>query len=505
MANVRKIILLLFSASVAFRIAIFFPGFFPNVDAAEFATFVREITLNSGMVPAHNSIYFPGSSYIYPPSLFLFTHYIDVPLNLIFGESGYLSLYTLLASAVAAGALMNVIIYRNTANSEVRYSRLLSFFIPAFFGVDIYALTWGGYPYIVDTFFVVVLLFVLDREDWRRGDYVIAGLMAFLIPLTHDLTWFVAVGSLIVILVFNLLKKRAVKIVHVLFTTLITVAVGLFWWLPRLGFLMGVLSLTQSTGAGPFSPIVSGGDTVLLAIPFAVPILLLALFELIASVKSHRFEKVDSFTLALITTAFGFVFIVKDPVILARIILYSYTFLMVMVLKNVHVISRWKISWKNSGWRKKLPRIAVILLVVIGLPSQFILGYTSSTYYSSSGFSYDPGLVAWASTHMENGTVAAPEIGNYLASIDGNSVIIYSGFLVGQDQITQRNAVFDLMFYPSNQSTADQVNHYNIRYLVIENSFVNTTVDGHYLTFQRSPFTLVAKFQYYTVYSISYA
>lgn len=505
MTDRRAVLLSVFLASVAFRIAIFYPSFIPNVDAAEFATFVREISMNSGAVPATNSLYFPGSTYIYPPFLFLLTYYIDLPLQFLPGSLPWLHMYTLFFTAIVSGAIMNIVIYRKTADHAKRYSEVLSFVVPVFFGVDLYALTWGGFPYIVDSMFFVLLLFLLDKKEWGKQDYAFAILLSVLIPMTHDLTWFLMASSMVVILIFNLLKRRREMVIRSLIVLAVTMIAGLVWWLPRINFVLGVLSVNQSSGSGLFSPVGPGSYAVLLAIPFAIPIIVLAVLEILGSIRQRRIEKVDSFTLVLATTAIGLVFLLRDPVVTARIILYSYTMLMVIVLKNVHVISPLRSDKSKTDRIKKVVKTFMVAFIVIGIPSQFIIGSVSSGYYSSGGFLYDQKLVSWAETNMQNGTVAAPEIGNYLAAISGNHVIIYSGFLVGTNQIKQMNAVFSLIFHPGSLSAQQNVSKYDIKYLVIQNSFVNSTVDGQLVNLSQHPFSLMQKFQYYSVYSVSYS
>ncbi len=504
MISRRAVLLLVLLCSVVFRIAIFYPRFFPNVDAAEFATFVREISMNSGMVPHSNAIYFPGSRYIYPPLLFLFTYYVDIPVRALLPGNNFVGIYTLLAIAIASGAVMNYVIYRNVAKDDSSYSKILAFTVPVFFGVDIYALTWGGFPYIVDSMFFVLLLFLLDKETWKSRDYAYAVLLSVAIPLTHDLTWFVMAGSMLVIIIFNAIKRRNIMVRRSLLVLSVTAAVGLAWWLPRLNFLLGVISLNQASGAGILSPVGSGALTVALAVPYAIPIIFLVLLELLGSLKAGRLEKVDSFTLVLATTGAGLVFLLKDPVLTARIVLYSYTMLMIIVLKNIHTVLPLKdIKFRGKEIRKAA-KAAAILFVVIGIPSQFFIGTVSSGYYSSGGFSYDQGLVSWASENVHNGTIAAPEIGNYISAVAGSQVIIYSGFLVGTHQIEQRNAVIQLLLHPDNQSTQFNVSKYNIRYLVISNSMVNSTLEGHFIDLQQAPFTFLHKFQSYSVYYVSY-
>lgn len=504
MTGRTKIIILLFSISVVFRIIIFFPRFFPTSDAGEFATFVREISLNSGLIPSSNALYFPGSKYIYPPFLFLLTYYLDLPFNFFLHSSGFVYLYTLFFLAIAAGSLMNVLIYRKTAIENSNTSKIISFALTAFFGIDIYAMTWGGYPYILDTLFTVALFFTLDKVEWKKSDYFFAILLSILIPLTHDLTWFIVAPTVIVFILFNLIKKDHRKVIHSALVFLITMSFGLLWWLPRIKFLTGVLFLSQSSGYGFFSPVGAGSESVLLAVPYAVPVVALVILEFYISVRRRRFEKVDSFTIALGVSATGLLFLFHDQVLLARIILYSYTFLMVIVLKNLHLLQELKKPKFDSSSLKRISRAALIILLVIGIPSQFYFADISSNYYSSGGFQYDPALVSWASTHLVNGTVAAPEIGNYLSAIDGSHVIIYSGFLVGSDQIAQRNAVYDLIFSPDNLSTGQLVQNLDLKYLVIGNSYVNSTVNGYYLTFDNPHFKLMEKFQYYSVYRVIY-
>lgn len=504
MISRKSALILVLLISIAIRISIFYPKFFPTADAPEFATFVHEIALNRGLVPNTNSLYFPGSNYIYPPLLFLVTYYFDLPFMLLSGGNQLVPLYTLFFFAVISGAVTNFVIYRNTARDDVPYSRVLSFIVPVFFGVDIYALTWGGYPYIVDTMLLVFLLFLLDKQEWKKSDYIYVSIISVCIPLTHDLTGFVATGSMVLFLLFNVLKRRRNMIMRsVLVLGLLAISLA-SWWIPRISFVLGALSLNQSMGSGVFSPVGSGTLAVYLAVPFAIPILVLAVLELAGSVKAGKFEKVDSFSIVLIATAAGLIFILKDPAVGARIILYSYTMLMIVVLKNVHTILPLGKGRINGKKFTKAVRVTVLVFVVAGIPSQALIGAYSSNYYSSGDFAYDQQLVSWAETHLQNGTVAAPSIGNYLSAVSGVSVILYSGFLVGTNQITERNAVIDLMFNPHSNATAYNVTLYNIKYLVIQNKYIGSTVDGHLINLQQSPFKLMQKFQYYSVYSVSY-
>ena len=67
MVKIRTLVvpISIFIAALIVRTIIFYGTKVPTGDAGEFATFEREIYLNNGMVPAFNSVYYPGSLYIY--------------------------------------------------------------------------------------------------------------------------------------------------------------------------------------------------------------------------------------------------------------------------------------------------------------------------------------------------------------------------------------------------------------------------------------------------------
>ncbi|GEM_PF-5170603 len=492
--------------SILFRVVIFYGAFAPHVDAAEFATFVREIAINNGSVPTVNSLYFPGSRFIYPPLLFLFVYYVSLIFHAGGPSQGYFYLYSLFVLAVVAGSVKNAFIYRKTVNPEVKGSRALSFVIPVFFGVDIYALTWGGYAYIVDYLFLILLLFHLDKGKWNRYDFLYGAFLSLVIPLTHDLTWFIAEASVTGFLIFNVIQKRRVKAIMSSFILIVSTVTGIIWWLPRVSFVVSAISIGQSAGAGFFSP-VNSDYSALLAIPFGVPVGVLAVLELVASLRRHKFEPIDAFTVAMVVGAFMLLIIVRDPIIAARIALYLYTFLMIIVLKNIHIIS-WKgvMGSRHMRWNlkpRKVVALAVVLLFAVGIPSQFAISSSASHYYSEGMFLYDHDLITWAGSHMQNGTILAPEIGNYISSIDGLPVILYSGFIVGKEQIIQREVALDLISGHINSSLMKLLDTYNIRYLILPLSLMEKNGSEH-VNIKTPPLYLMKNFGDYSVYRISY-
>ena len=491
------------AASIAFRLALFYPSFFPNADAGEYAAFVHEIAMNGGFLPSYNSIYFPGSNYIYPPFLFYVTYIIWIPVSRILPDSPYSMLYILLGIAIFAGSIMNALIYRYAAHYKTGFLNFICIIIPVFFSIDIYSLTWGGFPFIVDLLFFVAVLLYLEKDKWNAADIAVITLLSAAVPLTHDLTWFIFEIAVFLILLFNILKHRSYRVKQSLLVLSVSSALGLYWWLPRLKFVLSAFFVSQSYGSGPFTSTAGQSVDLLLVALYLLPVIFMSFLEIVGTIRNRKMENVDSFTLAMISTAVGIIFITRDIVLTARIILYTYTFLMIVVLKNLHLLEDAVRGIKRSDIIKKL-KFASLIMLVVAIPGQLYTGVYSTHFYSSGEYQYDPGLIKWASSNMVNGTIGAPLIGNYLSGVDGLPVILYSGFIVGGNQINERNAVIDLILFPNANFTVQEVEKYHITYIVVQNNYINSTVDSHLLTFSSSPFHFMRRFSYYTVYSIGY-
>jgi hypothetical protein len=213
----------------------------------------------------------------------------------------------------------------------------------------------------------------------------------------------------------------------------------------------------------------------------------------------------DAFSLAFFSTAILVVFLPFDETVSARISLYSMMLLMIILLKNLYRMDSKHIH--NTGGadhrnnlRLTLPFILVIVMLVSFVPVQYQNTNQAVTYYSTSTFQYDPGLVKWGSTNLGNGTAIAPEIGQYLSAIDGVRVIIYSGFFVGSLETTERNAAAGIILEPTSIYSFNNITKYDIRYIIVPNYLLNSVVGGHRISFPSKYYRDIGNFQYYKVY-----
>jgi hypothetical protein len=277
---------------------------------------------------------------------------------------------------------------------------------------------------------------------------------------------------------------------------------GSIWWIPRIHFVLGAATITMSTGTGLFTEV--GSAAVLFqAVPFMIPILFLALVELFASLRRGHFEPIDSFSIALIASASGLFFIFYDPTLTGRMMLFSYTMLMIIVLKNVGVIRKSGI-YRNIRLLKGKRLVAItILFLIIMAPVQILFASNTVSYYSSGDFQYSSSLIKYGQSHFNNSTVLAPNIGTFIAAEDNARVIIYTGFVVGSVQVDERNAGLTIILASTSQSSLYNISKYDIRYVIVQSSILNKTIDGDLVIFPSPYYQLSGIFDSYYVYKVA--
>ncbi len=503
MVNFRNAIvpLTVFIIAVVIRAAIFYGTKVPTGDAGEFATFEREIYLNKGMVPRLNEVYYPGSLYIYPPSIFLFLYYLNEILSSLIPINGYLWLNELLYLAIFTSAMQSIILYLYLKKYQNAVESVFSVFMLIFFDVSIYALSWGGYPYIVSTFFLVLLLITLERRCTGKSWTFYSVVLIIMIAFTHDLTYFFSELCIFGILIFDLVKKDFKPALSSLSVLIAGAAAGIYWWLPRIRFVIGAITVPTSSGTGIFNPVVT--KTVLFqAVPFMIPVIFVALLELYATITLRKVEPLDTFSIALICSLAGLAFIPVDLTITGRIALYSYTLLMIIVLKNLKIISESGLYKKTLLGRKKYLLTILSIFIVVAGPTQIVMANHTVSYYNSGDFAYSQSLITYGQQHFNNSTVIAPSIGNYLSAETGARVIIYSGFIVGLDEIQERNAALSVILNSTSKAALANISEFDIKYIVVQNIYLNTTIDGYLITFPALYYMYLGTFGSYTLYEV---
>lgn len=475
-------ILVIFAAALAVRALIFYPTFIQGGDLGQFTTFVREIHLAGG-IPAANQIYFPGTDYIYPPLLFLMVNWINSPFLASFNAA--VVMHELLAIAAVASSLTAVLIYWASRSVGDKTKNLIVALIVVFFMPDLYALTWGGDPFILGEFLFVASLYLLSRrEAGGYGWVVLSAIALVLLALAHDLTWFFAMLSLLVLLLYDLFRKNYSVIPLELVPFGASLVAGLIWWLPRIKFLYHAFFVTESTGYGLYAPIGPALSYIIIFVPFAVAVAALAFYSLYRSNIKLSKLKWDPFIIALITSMIFVAFILKSETLGSRIMYFTIIFSTIVVLRFFRDSTGPQFrthSGRNERKGGKSPAMMVILLIVLlTVPFQVSFAASSVNHYKTGYYQYDQQLLDWGQTHFVNGTVVAPNVGNYISSVDGAPVIVYGNFLVGSKQIEYRNAATFIVLNPGNQTSINYIHQYDIKYIVVTSAFMSNVSGNDY-------------------------
>lgn len=490
-------LLLVFSLSLFLRIMIFYPSFIQGGDLGQFTTFAREMSIYGG-VPATNSIYFPGTQYVYPPFVFLAAGWISSLLARSFDP--IVAMRTLLVFGALASSGTAVIIYGISRSTENRSKNLIIGLVTIFFMPDLYALSWGGDPFLVGEFF----LFLLLASLLRRGDndykwMLFSSFAVAMIALSHDLTWFFAMLCLLLVAIYDIVRSGKIQMLKDIVPLISGLAVGLAWWIPRFRFVYDAFSVTASTGYGELTPISSAIPFLIAFVPFAIAVIAIAFYALFRSdIKLSR-EKWDPFVIALMASLIFVAFATKSATLAGRILFFGIVLGAVVVLR---LFSRTSGPSQPANRRLKLGNyrvtlFAVILAVIVvaTIPIQVSNATGSISHYKTGYYQYDPTLLAWGESNLTGGTVIAPNIGNYISAVDGVPVIVYGNFLVGGTQISQRNAGTYVVTNPGSPMSLQYISQYNISYLVLPQSYMEKNSSA----FSTSLYNQVFSDQYYTV------
>ncbi len=498
-------LLLVFVLSLAAGIVIFLPGMIPSGDASQFATFVRQIKVGNGIIPAYNTYYYPGSEYIYPPVLFYLSYLISLPF--VIGTTTYFYEYSLMSIAIFVTSLTAVLMYYTGFPYHNKVQTGIAVVLTCLMGADLYALPWGGYAYIFAQFFLIALIFVISNSRKESPNHanltLYTVLLTVIISFSHDLTWALLVYLMITVAIFFRIKKEYFTSRLAMISAATGVVAGGIWWVPRLSFLFNAVFLSYSSGVGEFQSIHHPLALVLSMIPSIVTLgVVIAIIGISAIYSTRKIDLKDPFLVSsLLLVPFG-IFIIWDQVVTARVMLYIFPLLTVFTLRNLPELSDLRLNFKK--FFRKLRGKHIVSLVFAGIliagPVQVFLDQNASHFYSTGSFQYDQNLVNYASnsSHFGNYTVLAPYVGQYLSSIDGTRVIMYEGIVYGNTQINERNAAIGILEMPNSTSSQLNITNYNLGYVIIPTSWVNSTVDG--VSINLGMFSIVYADNYYTVY-----
>lgn len=488
---------LVFSLSFVVRIILFYPSFVQGGDLGQFATFVREMNLNGSLIPSSNSLYFPGTQYIYPPLSFLLTNGITSVIYAQFNPYGVMKTLLILGAAASSGTA--TLIYGLSRSGSVSVKNFICGAVVVFFTPDLYALSWGGDPSVIGEFlFILFLTFLLQRKPGKERWIIGSSLTLILIAFTHDLTWFFAILALLVLTIYDLTKNGPVLALRDIIPLASGLLAGLIWWLPRVAFVLDALGASGSSGYGSLNPVSSAQTYLIAFLPFAFAIVSMAVYSLYRSNIKLSKIKWDPFVLAMFSSFIFLIFLPKSPTLAARILYFGIITSTIVVMRMFADTSGPVGGKRPAGYGKgklALPILILVVIVAATLPLQFANAHSSTNYYKSGYYQYDPELLTWGETHLDNGTVVAPNIGNYIAAVDGAPVIVYGNFLVGGTQIMQRDIGIQIVTNPASSSSLQYLSEYDITYVVVSTSYLNSSNT----TFPGSLYSEIYSDNYYVV------
>lgn len=497
MKKLRLELAVLFLVSLAFRILFFIFVAVPAGDAAQFASFVREISEAGGNIPAVNTIYFPGSPYIYPPLLFLVAYWISIPFSSFVAVGGIFYMDTLLSIAAIFSSMTACVIYALLPETNRRDERMIRFIVLAFLSPDLFVLTFGGFPSIVSVFFLVVMIFSLSRRNEGLKWKLIPPLAIIMVGLSHDLTYFLAIYLMLVFTFYDYFMRRSL-FRQDLVTLLGGFVVGVAWWLPRIGFLLSAIFTSQSQGVGIFSQSSDILPSAIGIMPSFLALLVISLSQYFHSKVFRDNYRLSYFEVSALASILGIPFIILNPAVSARFVIYFILFALVAALASLGIL--WKPRDKRD--RGKVVTVVLALLLVL-IPAQIVATENSLGFYSSGTFQYDQQLITWGKGNITNGTVVAPSsIGEYLCAIDGLKVITYTGYFVGSNEVAQRNAAAEIVINSTSNQSLGYISRYSVSYVIVQKDLLGQKIDGHTIKFPSPLYSLVKTTQYYEVFIV---
>lgn len=454
-------------------------------DAAEHVALARELAQNHYLVPSKNTLYYPGTPWIYPPLA------LELLASLcgLAGWSGWTPFYVVSGLMVVFDSLTVVPAYLAAKEAFDGRTALAAGLLFAAYPPGIYALSWGAYPQIVASFMVMWLLWlwVGDRQGLKRG--VAMGFVAGLVALTHDLTAFVVVGALLAYTVGGALwglRRRGLpaRAKTALVALLLCLPFMAYWYVPRLQWVLYAASVSSPPQALLL-------DTKQFLKAFAIPIGVYysyALFYVVLLVVS-AYTLVRRFRAsALPLIVFGLVplcvmvYRSSDVALLERLPYY--------VLLPTTLFAARGLSFTAKGLGDLVPAPAakrVTALVVVGVFAAFTAlsavtySATAHTYYarcdycSSGTLLPELQLYGWILKNTPPGSVfaAAGQLGYYIAAYDGRPTIAYHPlyYLTQPSERYESLAAYRLVFEPANNTaiTLSYIVEFNVSYVVVYN------------------------------------
>jgi hypothetical protein len=473
-------------------------------DSAEYVALARELAINGFRVPPTNSIYYPGTPWIYPPlALELLAALIRT-----LGYGGWSPFLVLTGVMVVFDSLTIIPVFLVADELFGRNTAVAAGLIFTAYPPDLYALSWSAYPQIVATFISAWILWLWVRRNPASSGLrtpICMGLLVGLVALVHDLTIFILLGVLFTYAflgtIWGVTRRRHLS-QHVK-DAWISLAVGLpffaYWYGPRLWW----VEYASSGSTGAQSLVTSFNQFIQsFAIPVGVYYGYMVVYAVLLLVFAYSFTRNFSGRV-LPLLCFGavplalMVYKSSDLTILERLPYYSLLVDTIFVARGLTYVidaATGVLSTLTPSRRSLRAAALAILVVFTAFTALSSVSYSAAahTYYARCDYCADGavvltqlGVYQWIQDNTPGDSVfaAAGHVGYYIAAYDGRPTIVYHPlyYLTQPAERSESLAAYTLVFEPDNNTalTLAYILEYNVSYVVAYNSY-NVSVPDFY-------------------------
>lgn len=484
--------LFLLSLLLRFIVLSSFPSFIPTSDSGQWIALSREIRQSSLLIPATNSIHYPGSLWIYPPVV----PYLLALISFTAGNSGLGMFYVTGSLIVIFESLIIFPLYYAVKTISGFRSAILSSSIFVGFPPFLYLISWTALPQIVAFLVLSCIIYVLsvisDRGTSTRKQVIVVSLLSFLLVFVHDLTAFVyAMTMFVLTAIYGFTGKeenpRRSALLKIFVISLIWTLIGLLiWYIPRLEWISQFTTLTSSSGVSGNLFSVIKQDAIGLSQPLAIynmfsyaSIILFILYILFVYllVVRYRLKKSPILTISIVFLA---VVVIAIPftilfVRLSYFILFMYIFIASVAVPKL--LSRNTDSSRRNVNAKRIFAVLMIVFIVLYSAWGVIFSYHAHSYYLSNSFndqeqSLDAAKWIYMNVNHNDVIAASGGLGVFIMGYSGNPVIDYqnASFLSQSSEVNESNCAYVLIYNPLGETsnTMKIISYYNVS-IVISN------------------------------------
>lgn len=465
------------------------PRFQAVGDAAQYVALAKEIILNHYAIPSQNTLYYPGTPWIYPPlGLELFA----ITLGVV-GSSGWTPFYVLAALMVAFDSLTVIPVYLTAKTVFDEETALAAGLLFAAYPPGLYALSWSAYPQTAATLLAAWALWLWARSEKGGGVWgaFVMGLLVGLAALVHDLTAFVLVCVLSAYSVLGFLwavlrrKGFSAATKSAWLALAASSPFVAYWYAPRIQWVFYAASATSQP-----QTLLSAAQQFLggFAIPMGVYYgytMFYAVFLAFSAFRLARDYKPSMLPLA----AFGLVPLAimgyeHSHVILLERLPYYTLFSATLFASRGLVLASRGVSGLASRLSARPSRLFGLALIAFfaAFTAFSAVSYSASahTYYARCDYCGGAGqtltelaLYDWILRNTPPGSVfaAAGHVGYYIAAYDGRPTLVYHSldYLTQPYERYESLAAYTLVFEPAKNTAATltYILEFNVSYVVV--------------------------------------